>query len=70
MELKKRGQSCRCIRCREVRDWPETADHLRIRVREYRSSQGTEFFITVAGQVLDGQAKNHPEIVISAYLAR
>jgi len=49
MELKKRGKSCRCIRCREVRDWPETAEHLRIRVREYRSSKGTEFFITVEG---------------------
>lgn len=48
-ELKRRGQSCRCIRCREVRDWPETADGLRLRVREYRSSSGTEFFISVEG---------------------
>lgn len=49
MELKKRGQSCRCIRCREVRDWPETAEGLRVRVREYRSSHGTEFFISIEG---------------------
>merc|ERR1711920_75134 len=48
-ELKKRGQSCRCIRCREVRDWPETADGLRLRVREYRSSGGTEYFISIEG---------------------
>eukprot|EP00931_Biecheleriopsis_adriatica_P006371 TRINITY_DN107783_c0_g1_i1.p1 TRINITY_DN107783_c0_g1~~TRINITY_DN107783_c0_g1_i1.p1 ORF type:complete len:766 (+),score=162.86 TRINITY_DN107783_c0_g1_i1:94-2391(+) len=47
--LKKRGKSCRCIRCREVRDWPETADGLRVRVREYRSSGGTEYFISVEG---------------------
>merc|ERR1711920_164846 len=48
-ELKKRGQSCRCIRCREVRDWPETAEGLRLRIREYRSSEGTEYFISVEG---------------------
>lgn len=48
-EMKKRGLACRCIRCREVRDWPETADKLHVRVREYRSSGGTEFFITVEG---------------------
>jgi ELP3 family radical SAM enzyme/protein acetyltransferase len=48
-ELKKRGKSCRCIRCREVRDWPETPDGLRLRVREYRSSGGTEYFISIEG---------------------
>ncbi|CAE6971529.1 unnamed protein product [Symbiodinium natans] len=47
--LKSRGQCCRCIRCREVRDWPETTDGLRLRVREYRSSSGTEFFISIEG---------------------
>ncbi|CAE8701052.1 unnamed protein product, partial [Polarella glacialis] len=48
-ELKKQGKSCRCIRCREVRDWPEAPEELRVRIREYRSSQGTEFFISVEG---------------------
>merc|ERR1712232_1192253 len=48
-ELKARGKSCRCIRCREVRDWPETADGLRLRIREYRSSEGTEYFISIEG---------------------
>lgn len=48
-ELKKRGKSCRCIRCREVRDWPEGPEKLRVRVREYRSSGGTEYFISVEG---------------------
>lgn len=48
-ELKKRGKSCRCIRCREVRDWPETPDGLRLRIREYRSSGGLEYFISIEG---------------------
>lgn len=48
-ELTKRGQSCRCIRCREVRDWPEAPEQLRLRIREYRSSGGDEFFISVEG---------------------
>lgn len=47
--LKSRGQCCRCIRCREVRDWPETADGLRLKVREYRSSGGWEYFISIEG---------------------
>ncbi|CAK0886617.1 unnamed protein product, partial [Prorocentrum cordatum] len=32
-----------------VRDWPETPDGLRLRVREYRSSGGTEYFVSVEG---------------------
>ena len=47
--LKSRGQCCRCIRCREVRDWPETAEGLRLKVREYRSSGGWEYFISIEG---------------------
>ncbi|CAK9000700.1 unnamed protein product [Durusdinium trenchii] len=47
--LKSREQSCRCIRCREVRDWPETAEGLRLKVREYRSSGGWEYFISIEG---------------------
>lgn len=47
--LKQRGQSCRCIRCREVRDWPETAEGLRLRIRSYRSSGGMEYFISIEG---------------------
>lgn len=48
-ELQTMGKSCRCIRCREVRDWPENGDGLKLKVREYRSSAGTEFFISVEG---------------------
>jgi ELP3 family radical SAM enzyme/protein acetyltransferase len=49
-ELAKRNQSCRCIRCREVRDWPEEVGELRIRVRHYRSSHGDELFMSAEGQ--------------------
>jgi ELP3 family radical SAM enzyme/protein acetyltransferase len=49
-ELAKRNQSCRCIRCREVRDWPEEVGDLRIRVRYYRSSHGDELFVSAEGQ--------------------
>jgi len=48
-ELESMGKSCRCIRCREVRDWPETAEGLRLRVRQYRSSGGLELFISIEG---------------------
>lgn len=48
-QLSSMGKSCRCIRCREVRDWPETADGLRLKIREYRSSEGREFFISIEG---------------------
>lgn len=44
--LRKRGARCRCIRCREVKRQkydPETAQYI---VREYPSSQGTEYFIS------------------------
>lgn len=48
-QLKAMGKSCRCIRCREVRDWPEAPEQLQVRIREYRSSEGTEFFISIEG---------------------
>ena len=38
--LEKYGEACRCVRCREVRDWPEPVDKLRLCVRRYRSSEG------------------------------
>jgi histone acetyltransferase (RNA polymerase elongator complex component) len=49
-ELAKRNQCCRCIRCREVRDWPEEVQDLRIRVRPYRSSHGDELFVSAEGK--------------------
>ena len=42
------GSACKCIRCREVRDWHPN-DAIVMRQREYRSSEGDEFFITFEG---------------------
>lgn len=44
IELKKRGHSCACIRCREVK-LNKVPEHLTYRVREYNASNGTEYFI-------------------------
>jgi len=46
--LAARGEACRCIRCREVRDWPDRAETVLVR-REYRSSEGDEVFLTIEG---------------------
>ena len=48
-ELEKRGLACRCIRCREVRDWPEDVGMLHLNTRHYRSSEGDEYFIAMEG---------------------
>lgn len=40
------GTKCRCIRCREVKDQAYNADEPCLFVHEYKSSSGTEYFIT------------------------
>ena len=40
------GTKCRCIRCREVKDHAYNADEPCLFVQEYKSSSGTEYFIT------------------------
>jgi elongator complex protein 3 len=40
------GTKCRCIRCREVKDQAYNADEPCLFVHEYRSSSGSEYFIT------------------------
>ena len=42
------GEACRCIRCREVRDWKPNEEVV-MRRRNYRSSQGDEIFLTFEG---------------------
>ena len=49
-ELAKKGKACRCIRCREVRDWPDRGGVGLVR-RDYRSSGGDEVFLTIEGKV-------------------
>lgn len=45
--LDKEGTFCRCIRCREVKNRVTMKDKAQIIVREYQSSDGTEYFISV-----------------------
>lgn len=43
-KMKKKGWKCNCIRCREIK--LQVIDEVVFRVRQYRSSNGTEFFIS------------------------
>ena len=54
------GQACRCIRCREVRDF-RPDEEVVMRRRDYRSSEGDELFLTFEGlcsRGLGGGAEN------------
>lgn len=58
-KLKKQGERCRCIRCREVgHRWLKDGikpdpEKLQILVRRYEASEGEEFFISMEDQVND-----------------
>jgi ELP3 family radical SAM enzyme/protein acetyltransferase len=45
-ELKNQGESCQCLRCREVRGRTEDNDKMLLVKREYRASDGDEIFIS------------------------
>jgi len=53
-ELKKESKACQCIRCREVGHQSENKKSLgqpiKLRVKKYRASGGTEYFISFASQ--------------------
>jgi elongator complex protein 3 len=56
IQLKKRGHTCPCIRCREIK-LNKLPDKLIYRIREYNASEGIEYFIScedVSGQTLCG----------------
>lgn len=44
-EMTKRGLTCRCIRCREVRGQKVLSEDIQLTVREYDASDGKEYFI-------------------------
>jgi histone acetyltransferase (RNA polymerase elongator complex component) len=44
--MKERGLTCKCIRCREVKENIINPENVKIMVREYKSSNGTEYFIS------------------------
>ena len=45
-EMKKRGEKCRCIRCREIKEEVPKEDDVKLIIREYNSSGGREFFLS------------------------
>jgi elongator complex protein 3 len=45
-ELKRRGQACQCIRCREVRGRPFSSDEVRLDDLSYRAGAGVEHFLS------------------------
>lgn len=56
IQLKKRGHTCPCIRCREIK-LNKLPEKLIYRIREYKASQGIEYFIScedISGQTLCG----------------
>ncbi|KYF44769.1 elongator complex protein ELP3, partial [Toxoplasma gondii ARI] len=47
LELEKRGLTCKCIRCREVKDLPiDVHEKAVLKVREYPSNGGQELFLS------------------------
>jgi len=72
--LKDRGEKCRCIRCREVRNKKVDPKDIKLLVREYDSSGGKEYFIsfetedenTILGFVRLRLVKNSPVDFIKA----
>lgn len=51
--LKKDGVSCRCIRCREVKDRPFEEKDSVINIAEYDASDATEYFISLENKTDD-----------------
>ncbi|MBT7553068.1 tRNA uridine(34) 5-carboxymethylaminomethyl modification radical SAM/GNAT enzyme Elp3 [bacterium] len=45
-KLKERGESCHCLRCREVRNEEIDINQIELVTREYKASCGTEYFLS------------------------
>ena len=46
-QMKKEGTKCRCIRCMEIGDDTKLMETSRLVVREYKASEGKEYFISI-----------------------
>ncbi len=46
-DMKKNGLSCKCIRCREVRNKKTNINNIIMNVRDYEASGGHEYFISI-----------------------
>ena len=51
--LKDHKINCRCVRCREIKDESFAPENIILKVTEYPSNQGTEFFIAAEEPELD-----------------
>lgn len=67
-ELKRQGQSCQCLRCREVRGDSQDVDKAILVKREYPASEGKEIFLSFESKdkqkvyaFLRLRFNNHPE---------
>jgi elongator complex protein 3 len=45
-EMKERGRSCSCIRCREIREKSEAGKEVQLIRRDYEASEGKEIFLS------------------------
>jgi elongator complex protein 3 len=45
-EFKKTGQVCQCIRCREARNQTFSLNGLKLKIRQYKASDGSEYFLS------------------------
>ncbi|MBD3366152.1 tRNA uridine(34) 5-carboxymethylaminomethyl modification radical SAM/GNAT enzyme Elp3 [candidate division WWE3 bacterium] len=45
-KLKKEGNSCKCIRCREIKNKEVTQEDLELQVQKYKTTISTEYFIS------------------------
>ena len=46
IELKKQGKTCRCLRCREIRNDHLEGAKIELVSRKYQASEGTEYFLS------------------------
>jgi elongator complex protein 3 len=45
-EMARLGLRCRCIRCREIKDWKLKIENCKLMKREYEASAGKEYFLS------------------------
>ena len=45
-DMKKNNWNCKCIRCREVKDFKVNAKDIKLDIQEYNASSGIEYFIS------------------------
>ncbi|MBT4576849.1 tRNA uridine(34) 5-carboxymethylaminomethyl modification radical SAM/GNAT enzyme Elp3 [Candidatus Woesearchaeota archaeon] len=59
-KLHKAKKQCRCIRCREPKNQEVSLDHIKTKIKKYKSSGGTELFISkedIKNDILLGYAR-------------